>query len=71
VRRLYSTFAGGWPGLGLVLMRLVVASVLFLDAGPQLWSKPPSAATLTSMFVAGSGLLLLAGHTTGSPSIVR
>ena len=61
MRRLYSTFAGGWPGLGLVLMRLVVGSVLLLHVGPQLWSKPPLAATLTSLSLAGSGLLLLAG----------
>jgi putative oxidoreductase len=45
----------------LVLMRLVVGSVLLLQVGPQLWSKPPLAATLTSLSSAGSGLLLLAG----------
>ena len=28
LRRLYSTFAAGWPGIGLLLMRLVVGSVL-------------------------------------------
>jgi len=61
LRRLYSTFAGGWPGLGLVLMRLVVGSVLLLHVGPQLWSTPPLAATLTSLSLAGSGLLLLSG----------
>ena len=61
LRRLYSTFADGWPGLGLVLMRLVVGSVLLLHVGPQLWSTPPLAATFTSLSLAGSGLLLVSG----------
>jgi uncharacterized membrane protein YphA (DoxX/SURF4 family) len=42
-------------------MRLVVGSVLLIHVGPQLWSKPPLAATLTALSLAGSGLLLLAG----------
>ena len=41
MRRLYSTFAGGWPGIGLLLMRLVVGAVLLWHAGPRLWSDPP------------------------------
>ena len=45
----------------MVLMRLVVGSVLLLHVGPQLWSTPPLAATLTSLSLAGSGLLLLSG----------
>ena len=60
MRRLYSTFAGGWPGIGLLLMRLVVGSVLLVCAGPQLWSDPPLQ-TLTSASLATSGLLLVAG----------
>ena len=61
LRRLYSTFAGGWPGLGLVLMRLIVGSVLLLAISPPLWSPPRLAVTFTSLSFAGSGLLLLAG----------
>ena len=61
MRRLYSTFAGGWPGLGLLLMRLVVGSVLLVRAGPQLWNDPLLGTTLASVPLAGSGLLLLAG----------
>jgi putative oxidoreductase len=60
LRRLYSTFAGSWPGIGLLLMRLVVGSVLLVRAGPQLWSDPPLQ-TLTSASLATSGLLLVAG----------
>jgi hypothetical protein len=61
VRRLFSTFAGGWPGIGLLLMRLVVGSVLLLRAGSKLWTDPPIQTTLTSVSLAGSGLLLVAG----------
>ena len=35
LRRLYSTFAGGWPGIGLLLMRLVVGSVVLVRAAPH------------------------------------
>jgi len=59
LRRLYSTFAGGWPGIGLLLMRLVIGSVLLVRATWQLWSDPP--ATLTFASFAGPGLLLVAG----------
>ena len=61
LRRLYSTFAGGWPGAGLLVMRLVVGSVLLAGAGPNLLSLPPLHMTLTSASLAVSGLLLVAG----------
>ena len=61
MRRLYSTFAGGWPGIGLLVMRLVVGSVLLVGTGPTLWSDPPLHLTLTSASLAVSGLLLVAG----------
>jgi putative oxidoreductase len=61
LRRLYSTFAGGWPGIGLLLMRLVIGSVLLVRAPWQLWSDPPLHAPLTFASFAGPGLLLVAG----------
>jgi hypothetical protein len=61
LRRLYSTFAGGWPGAGLLVMRLVVGSVLLAATGPNLLSLPPLRLTLTSASLAVSGLLLVAG----------
>ena len=61
MRRLYSTFAGGWPGIGLLGMRLVVGSVLLVRASSQLWSDPPWQATLTFASLAGPGLLLVLG----------
>ena len=61
MRRLYSTFAGGWPGIGLLLMRLIGGSALVVRAGSTLWSNPPTHTTLTSAFLAGSGILLIPG----------
>jgi uncharacterized membrane protein YphA (DoxX/SURF4 family) len=61
LRRLYSTFASGWPGVGLLVMRLVVGSVLLVGTGPKLWSDPPLHLALTSVSLAISGLLLAAG----------
>jgi putative oxidoreductase len=61
MRRLFSTFAGSWPGAGLLLLRLVVGSVVLFGAGSKIWSAAPLQTTLTSASLAGSGLLLIAG----------
>jgi uncharacterized membrane protein YphA (DoxX/SURF4 family) len=61
LRRLYSTFAGSWPGVGLLLMRLVVGSILIVRAGPQLWTDGPLHMTLGSASLAVAGVLLFAG----------
>ena len=61
MRRLYSTFAGGWPGTGLLLLRLVVGSVLIVPAGLVLWVDPPLVTTIVSAILFGSGILLILG----------
>ena len=61
LRRLYSTFAGGWPGIGLLLMRLVIGSVLLVRASSPLSSASPLHATLTFATLVGPGLLLASG----------
>ena len=61
MRRLYSTFAGGWPGTGLLLLRVVGGSMLVVRASAMLWNDPPITKTITSAFLAGCGLLLLPG----------
>ena len=55
MRRLYSTFAGGWPGTGLLLMRLVIGSVLVVRAGLRLWGDPPLNITITAAILGFSG----------------
>lgn len=61
LRRLYSTFAGGWPGTGLLLMRLVVGAALVVQATSTLLVEPPVNVTLPTVLVMGAGILLIAG----------
>ena len=61
LRRLYSTFAGGWPGIGLLLMRLVVGAVVLWHAGPRLFSDPPLHGVIAYAALAVAALLLMAG----------
>jgi len=61
MRRLFSTFAVGWPGIGLLLMRLIVGSVLLLRIRTVLLTDPPKQTKLTFLFLAASALLLIVG----------
>jgi uncharacterized membrane protein YphA (DoxX/SURF4 family) len=62
LRRLYSTFAGGWPGTGLLLMRVVAGSALAVGAGLTLLSDPPPMiVTIPAILLLGAGILLIAG----------
>ena len=61
LRRLYSTFAGGWPGTGLLLMRLVSGSALLARAVATFWSATPAHVTITSAVLAICGILLIPG----------
>jgi len=61
VRRLYSTFAGGWPGMGLLLMRLVIGCVLVVRASLRLWGDPPPNITITAVILLVAGFLLVLG----------
>ncbi len=61
MRRLYSTFASGWPGLGLLLMRLVVGTSLVVGARSFSWSAGPTWPVLIATLLAGCGLLVIAG----------
>ena len=61
MRRLYSTFAGGWPGIGLVILRLVLAFVLVVRASFKLWSDPPLNLTIASVILLAGAILLMLG----------
>jgi hypothetical protein len=61
VRRLYSTFAGGWPGIGLLVMRLVLGAVLMVRPGANPWIDGPFRVTLASTPLTASALLLVVG----------
>jgi len=61
LRRLFSTFAHGGPGVGLLLMRLVGGIALVDRGATRLWSDPPILLTVLSVLATGAGILLLAG----------
>ena len=61
MRRLYSTFAHGWPGAGLLLMRLVAGIALIVREAARLSSNPSIFLTVLSVITTGAGLLLIAG----------
>jgi putative oxidoreductase len=61
VRRLFSTFARGWPGAGLLLMRLV-AGIALIDHGiTGLRDGPSVERAALHVLAIGAGMLLLAG----------
>jgi hypothetical protein len=70
VRRLYSTFADGWPGIALLLMRLVVGAVVLWHAGQQLWSHPLSPITIIYAAMALAALLVIPGLWTPMAGVV-
>ena len=61
LRRLYSTFAGGWPGIGLLLMRLVVGLALVSSAGSALFSRPAIPMTILAVLLSAAAILLIIG----------
>ena len=61
MRRLYSTFAGGWPGLGLILMRLVLGFALVSIVGSALLGSPAIPMTILSVLLAAAATLLIIG----------
>lgn len=61
MRRLFSTFAPGWPGVGILLMRLVVGIGLLDGAGTALWHNPPIRMAIASALLVAGATLLIAG----------
>ena len=61
LRRLFSTFAHGWPGAGLLLMRLVVGIALVVRRMIELQSAPPISLAVIHVLAIAAGILLLAG----------
>jgi uncharacterized membrane protein YphA (DoxX/SURF4 family) len=61
MRRLFSTFAHGAPGVGLLLLR-VVAGVVLIEEGVRLLGGGPSiGSTVLDVLAIGLGLFLIAG----------
>jgi putative oxidoreductase len=61
LRRLFSTFAGGSPGLGLLLMRLVAGVALLAHGLTRLPARVPIEPAILEVPAIAAGILLLAG----------
>jgi putative oxidoreductase len=61
LQRLYSTFAGGWPGVGLLIQRVVGAIVLVRFCVIHLTDSPFSTSMIPYIIGACTGMLFLVG----------
>jgi putative oxidoreductase len=61
MRRLFSTFAHGPPGVGLLLLRVVAGVVLIEEAVRFLVDGPSIGSTVLDVLAIGLGLFLIAG----------
>jgi len=61
LQRLYSTFASGWPGLGLLLQRVVTTILLVHFCVVRLTDSPFSVSMIPQVMGACGALLFLVG----------
>jgi len=61
VQRLFSTFARGWPGVGLLLLRVAAGGSLVARTILVLGNEPTFGTGFFQLFIATGGLLLIAG----------
>ena len=61
MQRLFSTFANGWPGLGLLLQRILTAFLLIRLGVFEFMGTPFSSSMIPQLIASCAGILLLAG----------
>lgn len=61
MQRLFSTFAEGWPGAGLLLQRILTAILLVRFGVIGLAGMPVSPASVPQIIAGAAGILLLIG----------
>jgi putative oxidoreductase len=61
LQRLFSTFANGWPGVGLLLQRILAAIILVRFGIVQLTDASVSTSMIPQVVAACAGILLLVG----------
>ena len=61
LQRLFSTFANGWPGLGLLIQRLVLGIALLYHGIALLSSTPAVGPVVPQLIGSALGLFILAG----------
>lgn len=64
MQRLFSTFPGGWPGVGLLVLRLAAAIPLMIGLRPELQGLPHAASFALHVIAIVAGIFLLAGFWT-------
>lgn len=64
MQRIFSTFPDGWPGCGLLLLRIAGSVPLFVVGMSRLWGEPGDVALWLRIFSCVSGALILAGSWT-------
>jgi len=64
VQRLFSTFADGWPGVGLLLLRFLTAAALIYFGIIGVLTGPPMVTLALQIIGAATGLFLLVGFGT-------
>lgn len=61
MKRLFSTFARGWPGAGLLLLRLVTGIALIERGILRLQTAPPLQVEILTVIGIAAGVLLILG----------
>jgi len=61
LQRLFTMFPGGWPGAGLLVLRLAAAIPLIISGGVAVRDSPQSVPHAIHFATIGVGILLLAG----------
>jgi putative oxidoreductase len=61
VRRLFSSFARGWPGVGLLVLRVAAGGSLIARSIPALGNTPTFGTGSFQLSIATAGLLLIIG----------
>jgi putative oxidoreductase len=61
LQRLFSTFASGWPGVGLLLLRLLTGLALIHFGNRGVLTAPPVTIVVLQIIGAVAGILLLIG----------
>ena len=61
MQRLFSMFPNGWPGRGLLLLRLVAGTLLIHDGLSELAGSPQWEGVIRPSLATGAGILLLVG----------
>ena len=64
MRRLFSSFARGWPGVGLLVLRVAAGSSLIARAILVVGNTLPCGTGFLQLFIATAGMLLIIGFWT-------